>query len=446
MATESPVTPGRGWRLPLTARSLPEVHGSVAIPLDAGFWRKLFAFAGPGYLVAVGYMDPGNWATDLAGGARYGYTLLAVIMLSNLMAILLQALAARLGIASGRDLAQACRDHYSRPTVIFLWVLCEIAIAACDLAEVIGAAIALNLLFGLPLIWGVCLTALDVLVVLYLQNRGFRYVEALVVGLILLIAGSFAVELWLAKPDVAGVAAGFLPRSIILRDSSMLYIAIGILGATVMPHNLYLHSSIVQTRKYQDTYEGKREAIRFASIDSAVALMFALFINAAILVMAAATFHGTGHQDVADIGDAYQLLSPLLGTTMASVLFAVALLCSGQNATLTGTLAGQIVMEGFINLRLRPWLRRLITRLIAIIPAVIVVAVYGERGAGPLIIVSQVILSLQLSFAVIPLVMFTSDKDKMGPFVNPWWMTALAWVVAVIIALLNVWWLVITFG
>jgi manganese transport protein len=410
MAIESPVTPNRGWRIPSSAHSLPEVHASVPIPHDAGFWRKLSAFAGPGYLVAVGYMDPGNWATDLAGGARYGYALLSVIMLSNLMAILLQALAARLGIASGRDLAQACRDHYSRPTVIFLWLLCEIAIAACDLAEVIGAAIALNLLFGLPLIWGVCLTALDVLVVLYLQHRGFRYVEALVVGLILAIAGSFAIELWLAKPHLVGVAAGFLPRSIILRDSSMLYIAIGILGATVMPHNLYLHSSIVQTRKYHDTYEGKREAIRFASLDSAVALMFALFINAAILVMAAATFYGTGHQDVADIGDAYQLLSPLLGTTMASVLFAVALLCSGQNATLTGTLAGQIVMEGFINLRLRPWLRRLITRLIAIIPAVIVVAMYGERGAGPLIIVSQVILSLQLSFAVIPLVMFTSTR------------------------------------
>jgi manganese transport protein len=446
MATESPATPNRGWRLPAGSRSLPEVHASVAIPLDAGFWRKLFTFAGPGYLVAVGYMDPGNWATDLAGGARYGYTLLAVIMLSNLMAILLQTLSARLGIASGRDLAQACRDHYSRPTVIFLWVLCEIAIAACDLAEVIGAAIALNLLFGLPLIWGVSLTALDVLIVLYLQNRGFRYVEALVVGLILLIAGSFAVELWLARPDLAGVASGFLPRSIILRDSNMLYIAIGILGATVMPHNLYLHSSIVQTRKYDDTYAGKREAIRFASIDSAVALMFALFINAAILVMAAATFHGTGHQDVADIGDAYQLLSPLLGTTMASVLFAVALLCSGQNATLTGTLAGQIVMEGFINLRLRPWLRRLITRLIAIIPAIIVVALYGEHGAGPLIIVSQVVLSLQLSFAVVPLVMFTSDKVKMGPFVSPRWMSALAWVAAVIIALLNVWWLVLTFG
>jgi manganese transport protein len=405
----------------------------------------MMAFAGPGYLVAVGYMDPGNWATDIAGGARFGYTLLSVIMISNLMAILLQALAARLGIASGRDLAQACRDSYSRKTTIALWLLCEIAIAACDLAEVVGAAIALNLLFGLPLIWGVCLTALDVLIVLYLQNHGFRYVEALVVGLILAIAGSFAVELWLARPDMAAVATGFIPRSEILANGQMLYIAIGILGATVMPHNLYLHSSIVQTRKYLDTREGKAEAIRFASIDSAVALMSALFINAAILVMAAASFHGTGHQDVADISDAYLLLSPLLGTTMASVLFAVALLCSGQNATLTGTLAGQIVMEGFINLRLRPWLRRLITRLIAIIPAVIVTILYGERGTGPLLILSQVVLSLQLPFAVFPLVAFTSDPAKMGAFVNPLWVKLLAWTVAVIIAALNVWLLYQTF-
>jgi manganese transport protein len=439
MNTEIPPATSRGWRLPSSGLSLPEVHGSVGIPEGAGFWRKLFAFAGPGYLVAVGYMDPGNWATDLAGGARYGYTLLSVIMISNLMAILLQALSARLGIASGRDLAQACRDSYSRPAVIGLWLLCEIAIAACDLAEVIGAAIALNLLFHLPLLWGVILTALDVLVVLFLQHRGFRYVEALVVALICLIAGSFAIELWLSRPDMAGVALGFVPRTIILRDPSMLYIAIGILGATVMPHNLYLHSSIVQTRKYADTAAGKAEAIRFASIDSAGALMFALFINAAILIMAAATFHGTGHQDVAEIGDAYQLLSPLLGTTMASILFAVALLCSGQNATLTGTLAGQIVMEGFINLRIRPWLRRLITRVVAIIPAIIVVLLYGERGTGPLIIFSQVILSLQLPFAVFPLVIFTSDRHKMGEFVNPGWLKVLAWTVAVIIAILNGW-------
>jgi manganese transport protein len=390
-------------------------------------------------------MDPGNWATDLAGGARYGYTLLSVIMLSNLMAILLQALSARLGIASGRDLAQACRDSYSKPVTIVLWLLCEVAIAACDLAEVIGAAIALNLLLGLPLIWGVCLTALDVLIVLFLQNRGFRYVEALVIALIALIAGSFAVELWLSRPDVTALAVGFIPRAEILRNPSMLYIAIGILGATVMPHNLYLHSSIVQTRKYGDSFEAKREAIRFASIDSAVALMFALFINAAILIMAAATFHGSGHQDVGEIGDAYKLLSPLLGTTLASVLFAVALLCSGQNATLTGTLAGQIVMEGFINLRIRPWLRRLVTRLIAIVPAVIVIAMYGDSGTTPLIILSQVVLSLQLPFAVFPLVMFTGDPHKMGPFANPLWVKVLAWTVAIIIAVLNVYLLYQTF-
>ena len=435
-----------GWRSARNAKSLPEVHGSIAVPHEAGFWRKLFAFAGPGYLVAVGYMDPGNWATDLAGGARFGYTLLSVIMISNLMAILLQAMAARLGIASGRDLAQACRDSYSRPTAFLLWILCEIAIAACDLAEVLGAAIALNLLLGLPLIWGVCLTALDVLVVLFLQHRGFRYVEALVVSLIVLIAGSFAVEMWLSKPAVGALALGFIPRAEILRNGEMLYIAIGILGATVMPHNLYLHSSIVQTRKYQDTRDGKREAIRFATIDSSVALMSALFINAAILIMAAATFHGTGYDTVADIGDAYKLLSPLLGTTLASTLFAVALLCSGQNATLTGTLAGQIVMEGFINLRIRPWLRRLITRLIAIIPAVIVISIYGDRGSGPLIILSQVILSLQLPFAVFPLVAFTSDRGKMGEFVNPLWVTILAWTVALVIAALNIYLLWQTFS
>jgi manganese transport protein len=436
----------RGWRLPSSELSLPEVHGSIAIPHTAGFWRKMFAFAGPGYLVAVGYMDPGNWATDLAGGARFGYALLSVIMISNLMAILLQALAARLGIASGRDLAQACRDSYSKPTTFFLWILCEIAIAACDLAEVLGAAIALNLLFGLPLIWGVCLTALDVLIVLYLQHRGFRYVEILVVSLILLIAGSFAIEIYLARPSLSGIAAGFVPTPQILTNPEMLYVAIGILGATVMPHNLYLHSSIVQTRKYQETKEGKREAIRFATIDSSFALMSALFINAAILIMAAATFHGTMYEDVADIGDAYKLLSPLLGTSAASTLFAVALLCSGQNATLTGTLAGQIVMEGFINLRIRPWLRRLITRLIAIVPAVIVLIIYGDQGSGPLLILSQVILSLQLPFAVFPLVAFTSDRHKMGDFVSPVWVRLLAWIVALVIAALNAWLLYQTFA
>lgn len=431
-----------GWRKARDSASLPEIHGSIAIPHGAGFWRKLMAFAGPGYLVAVGYMDPGNWATDIAGGAQFGYALLSVVMISNLMAILLQALAARLGIASGRDLAQACRDSYSKQTTVALWILCEIAIAACDLAEVVGAAIALNLLFGLPLIWGVCLTSLDVLIVLFLQHKGFRYVEALVVGLILAIAGCFAIELWLAKPNMTDVAFGFIPQPEILKNPAMLYIAIGILGATVMPHNLYLHSSIVQTRKYMDTHEGKREAIRFASIDSAVALMSALFINAAILIMAAATFHGTGNQGVADIADAHELLAPLLGTSAASILFAVALLCSGQNATLTGTLAGQIVMEGFINLRLRPWLRRLVTRLIAIVPAVVVTAIYGEAGTGSLLIASQVVLSLQLPFAVFPLVAFTSNRAKMGAFVNPRWVIALAWTVAIVIAALNVWLLV----
>ena len=437
---EPPVPQARhGWRRESTTVSLPEVHGSIPVPTTGTFWRKLLAFAGPGYLVAVGYMDPGNWATDLAGGARYGYTLLSVIMLSNLMAILLQALSARLGIASGRDLAQACRDHYSRPVTFILWLLCEIAIAACDLAEVVGSAIALNLLFGLPLTWGVCLTALDVLIVLYLQQYRFRYVEVLVVLLILGIAGSFAVELFLSRPDVLGVVGGLVPSPEIVQNPQMLYIAVGILGATVMPHNLYLHSSIIQTRKYGDALESRAQAIRFATIDSTVALMSALFLNGAILVMAAATFHGTPHEDVADISDAYLLLAPLLGTQLASTLFAVALLFSGQNATLTGTLAGQIVMEGFLNIRLRPWLRRLITRLIAIIPALTTVILYGERGTGALLILSQVILSLQLPFAVFPLVIFVGDRRKMGGLVAPKWMMWLAWPVAIFIAALNVW-------
>jgi manganese transport protein len=435
-----------GWRRPSSTVSLPEVHGSIPVPTTGPFWRKLFAFAGPGYLVAVGYMDPGNWATDLAGGARYGYTLLSVIMLSNLMAILLQALSARLGIASGRDLAQACRDHYSRPVTFVLWLLCEIAIAACDLAEVVGSAIALNLLFGLPLTWGVCLTAFDVLIVLYLQQYRFRYVEGLVVLLILGIAGSFAIELFLAHPYLVGVFRGVVPSPEIVKNPDMLYIAVGILGATVMPHNLYLHSSIIQTRKYGDAVESRRQAIRFATIDSTVALMSALFLNGAILVMAAATFHGTTHEDVADISDAYLLLAPLLGTQLASTLFAIALLFSGQNATLTGTLAGQIVMEGFLNIRLRPWLRRLITRLIAIIPALTTVILYGERGTGALLILSQVILSLQLPFAVFPLVMFVGDRRKMGTLVAPKWMMWLAWPVAVVIAALNVWLLYQTLG
>ena len=439
---------GVPWRHERSTLSLPEVHGTIPVPVTASFWRKLFAFAGPGYLVAVGYMDPGNWASDIAGGARFGYALLSMIMLSNLMAILLQALSARLGIASGRDLAQACRDAYSRPVTIGLWLLCEIAIAACDLAEVLGAAIALNLLFGIPLLFGVCLTALDVIIVLSMQHRGFRYVEALVVLLILGIAGCFAVELWLAKPPLGEGARGFLPTLEIARNPEMLYIAIAILGATVMPHNLYLHSSIVQTRKYTDSDESRRDAIRFATIDSTIALMSALFINAAILIVAAGVFHGTGYDQIADISDAYKTLTPLLGTAAASTLFAVALLLSGQNSTLTGTLAGQIVMEGFLSIRLRPWLRRLVTRLIAIIPAIVVLVIYGDAGTGPLLLLSQVILSLQLPFAVFPLIMFTGDRAKMGKFVAPFWMRAIAWPIAFFIAGLNAWmlWQMMTGG
>ncbi|MBA2744282.1 MAG: Nramp family divalent metal transporter [Chthoniobacterales bacterium] len=433
-----------GWRTVPQRPSLSEVHRSLVVPQSASFVRKLLAFAGPGFLVAVGYMDPGNWATDLAGGSKYNYSLLSVIMISNLMAILLQALSLKLGIATGRDLAQACRDHYSRPVSFCLWLICELAISACDLAEVIGSAIALNLLFGIPLLAGVCITALDVLVVLFLQNKGFRYIEALVITLIAVVGGCFTWEIIASHPDIFGIAAGFVPSTKIVSDPGMLYIAIGILGATVMPHNLYLHSSIVQTRRYELTPSGKRDAIKFATIDSTVALMFALFINAAILIVAAATFHTRGRSDVAEIQDAYKLLSPMLGVTGASTLFALALLASGQNSTLTGTLAGQIVMEGFLNIRLRPWLRRLLTRGIAIVPAIIVTVISGESGTTNLLILSQVILSLQLSFAVVPLVLFTSDKLKMGEFVNGRTVKCLAWFIAIVIGLLNAWLLVQT--
>jgi manganese transport protein len=427
-----------GWRRPRLAPSLAEVYRSV--PVSGGaWWRKALAFSGPGYLVAVGYMDPGNWATDLAGGSRFGYTLLSVILVANLTAILLQGLAAKLGIVTGRDLAQACRDHYSRPTTLVLWVLCEVAIAACDLAEVIGSAIALNLLFGIALPWGIAITSLDVLVVLYLQHRGFRLLEALVTVLIATIAGCFLFEILLARPDPRAILAGFVPTPSILADPNKLYIAISILGATVMPHNLYLHSSIVQTRRYDETAAGKRMALRYAFLDSTVALSCALFINAAILVVAAATFHRPGHPVVAEIQEAYRLLTPLLGVAGASGVFAFALLASGQNSTLTGTLAGQIVMEGFLNIRLRPWLRRLITRLLAIVPAALVAIFSGESGTAKLLILSQVILSLQLSFAVIPLVRFTSDRVKMGAFVNPSWLKVLAYGTALVIALLNGW-------
>ncbi|MDQ3197312.1 MAG: Nramp family divalent metal transporter [Pseudomonadota bacterium] len=428
-----------GWRREQATPSLPEANASLAVPRGASFWRKMLAFSGPGYLVAVGYMDPGNWATDLAGGSRFNYTLLSVIMISNLMAILLQALALRLGIVTGRDLAQACRDHFSPRVSFVLWVLCELAIIACDLAEVIGSAIALNLLFGIPLVWGVLLTAFDVMILLLLQNRGFRWLEAVVIALVLTIGVSFAAQIVFSHPDIAAIARGFVPSPQIVTNPEMLYIAIGILGATVMPHNLYLHSSIAQTRNYARTREGKKEAIKFATIDSTLALMLALFINSAILIVAAAAFYSSGKHEVAEIGEAYQLLSPILGVAGASTLFAVALLASGQASTLTGTLAGQIVMEGFLNIRLRPWLRRLVTRLIAIVPAVIVTALYGESGTARLLILSQVVLSMQLSFAVIPLVMFTSDRRKMGEFVSPPWRIALAWSVAVLIAVLNIW-------
>src|SRR6184192_1458708 len=431
-----------GWRVDRTSPSLPESHRTILIAPGAGFWRKLLAFSGPGYLVAVGYMDPGNWATDLAGGSGFGYTLLSIILLSNLMAILLQALCARLGIATQRDLAQACHDHYSQPVSFALWIICELAICACDLAEVIGSAIALNLLFKIPLVIGVCITALDVLAVLYLQNKGFRYIEALVVVLILTIGGCFLFEIIFSKPELRAVLGGFAPHAEVIRNRDMLYIAIGILGATVMPHNLYLHSSVVQTRNYEQSSAGKGEAIKFATIDSSVALMFALFINAAILIVAAATFHAHGQQGVAEIQDAYKLLSPTLGVPIASALFAFALLASGQNSTLTGTLAGQIVMEGFLNIRLRPWLRRLITRVFAIIPAALTAIFFGENGTARLLILSQVILSLQLSFAVFPLVQFTSDRAKMGEFVNPGWLKALAYLVACAIAGFNGWLLV----
>ncbi|PWK15646.1 Nramp family divalent metal transporter [Tumebacillus permanentifrigoris] len=434
---QATLTPETGWRTEKVSNSLSEVYRSMPVPKKGSWFRKFMAFFGPGYLVAVGYMDPGNWATDIAGGSKFGYTLLSVILISNLMAILLQALSGKLGIATGRDLAQACRDAYSRPVSFLLWVLCELAIAACDLAELIGSAIALNLLFGLPLLWGVLLTSVDVLLVLLLQNKGFRYIEAMVIALILTIGLCFGVELFLSKPDMGGVMSGFVPSAEIITNPAMLYIAIGILGATVMPHNLYLHSSIVQTRSYDETALGKREAIKYSTWDSTIALLFALFINAAILILASATFHSTGNTEVAEIQDAYHLLTPLLGTTAASILFGVALLASGQNSTLTGTLAGQIVMEGFLNIRIKAWLRRLITRVIAIIPAVIVTALYGESGTIDLLILSQVILSLQLSFAVIPLVKFTSDKKKMGEFVNPLWLKILAWTVAVVIAGLN---------
>jgi manganese transport protein len=421
------------------AKSLPEVHKSIPVPAHYSFWRKLLVFAGPGFLVAVGYMDPGNWATDLAGGAKFGYALLSVILLSNFFAMLLQHLALKLGVVTGRDLAQICREQYSKKTAIFLWLMAEIMIMACDLAEVLGSAIALNLLFGIPILWGVVITALDVFIILLLQNKGFRYLEALIITLIGTISLSFIVELILSSPEIGPLLAGFIPTTQLVFNPEMLYLAIGILGATVMPHNLYLHSAIVQTRNYEETEKGKKEAVKFATIDSTFALTIALFVNASILIVSAAVFHFSGNQDVAEIETAYKLLTPLLGTSAASILFAVALLASGQNATITGTLAGQIIMEGFINLRIKPWLRRIITRLMAIVPAVIFIALYGDRSVTDLLIFSQVVLSIQLPFAIFPLVSITSNKKIMGNFANGEILKIFAWAIALLIASLNVW-------
>lgn len=433
------------WRRDKTSNSLSEVYSSVKVPQNGSFWRKYLAFAGPGLMVAVGYMDPGNWATDIAGGAQFGYTLLSVILISNIFAMVLQHLSVKLGVVAERDLAQACRDHFNPTTNFILWIFCEIAIAACDLAEVIGSAIALNLLFEIPLTWGIVITTVDVLIILLLQSKGFRWIESIVGGLIFIILACFIYELIISKPAVNELLGGLVPKAEIVQNPAMLYIAIGILGATVMPHNLYLHSSIVQTRDYPRNREGKKEAIKFATLDSTFSLMLAFFINGAILILAAATFHVSGNHDVADIHDAYKLLTPILGASMASIVFAIALLASGQNSTLTGTLAGQIVMEGFLNIKLKPWLRRLITRLIAVIPALIVAILYGEKGTTDLLVLSQVILSMQLSFAVVPLVMFTSDKAKMGEFVNRPFLKICVWIISFIIIILNVYLLYQTF-
>ncbi len=442
MLEETPVT--AGWREQGGNPSLPEVHRSIAVPLNVGWLRKLLAFAGPGYLVAVGYMDPGNWATDIAGGAMYNYRLLSVILISNFLAIFLQALAAKLGIVAGRDLAQACRDAYGKPVSLMLWLSAEIAIVACDIAEVIGAAIALNLLWHIPMVIGVVLTALDVLIVLALQHKGFRWLEILVITLIATMMAIFALELIYARPEVAAVLSGFVPHTEIIRNRDMLYIALGILGATVMPHNLYLHSSIVQTRAYGKTFAELRDALKMAYTDSTIALTLALFVNAAILILAAATFYRTGRHDVDSIQKAYKLISPIVGASLATPLFAIALLASGQNSTLTGTMAGQIVLEGFTHLHIKPWLRRMISRGLAIVPAVLVIARYGENGTEKLLIFSQVVLSAQLSFAVIPLVQFTSNRDKMGPFVNGAWTKATGWSIAVVIAALNIYLVYVT--
>ena len=425
------------WRSKVEMASLPEVFRSIPVPKGGPAWRRLLAFVGPGYLVAVGYMDPGNWSTDIAGGSQFGYLLMSAVLISSLMAVFLQALSAKLGIVTGRDLAQACRDAYSTPTSIMLWLSAEVAIVACDIAEVLGAAIALNLLFNLPLIFGVIITAFDVLIVLGLQSKGFRWIESFVITLIGTMMIIFGLELIYSKPDWHGVMVGLIPAKSVVMDHTKLYAALGILGATVMPHNLYLHSSIVQTRRFGKTRAELKDAIKMATIDSSVALTLAFFINAAILIVAAAVFFRSGHHDIVDIKPAYKLLSPLLGVSIAAPLFAIALLASGQNSTLTGTLAGQIVLEGFLHVKIQPWLRRLISRSIALVPAIGAVWLYGEKGLGDLMNFSQVVLSAQLSFAVVPLIQFTSDKSKMAEFTNGWWTKWVGWGMAAIIAGLN---------
>ena len=431
-----PETP-HGWRKPVDRPSLPEVFHSIAVPKDATSWRRFLAFFGPGYLIAVGYMDPGNWATDISGGSVYSYRLLSVILIANFTAIFLQALAAKLGLVTGRDLAQACRDSYSKPVSLFLWLSAEIGIVACDVAEVIGAGIALNLLFHIPLLLGCALTALDVLAVLALQGKGFRYVEALVITLIGTMMVIFTIEMIYARPAWFGVLAGFVPHAEIVRDPAMLYIALGILGATVMPHNLYLHSSIVQTRRIGTEAKEIKGAIQSSYLDSTVALMLALFVNAAILILAAAVFYKHGHHEVGDIQGAYKLLTPLMGVGLATPLFAIALLASGQNSTLTGTMAGQVILEGFTHYQIPAWLRRLISRMLAIVPTLIIVGLYGMSGTGKLLIFSQVVLSVQLSFAVIPLVQFTGDRLKMGAFANGLATKLIGWTLAFVIFGLN---------
>ncbi|AEU09365.1 MULTISPECIES: Nramp family divalent metal transporter [Blattabacterium] len=429
--------PIKGWRKKNKSPSLSEVFSTVYVPKKKGIWRKFFAFTGPGLLIAVGYMDPGNWATDIAGGSKFGYMLLSVIFISNIFAIILQHLSLKLGIVCERDLAQACRDHYPPFISFILWILCEIAIASCDLAEIIGSVLALKLLFGIPITWGVLITTIDVLLILFFQYKGFRYIESVVAVLIFTILICFSFEIISSKPEILPILKGIIPNPEIIKNSHSFYISIGILGATVMPHNLYLHSSIIQTRNYQRTIEGKKMAIKYATIDSTLSLSLAFFINAAILIISAATFHKYGHTEVADILDAHKLLSPILGSSLSGVFFALALLASGQNSTLTGTLSGQIVMEGFLHIRLKPWVRRLITRLIAIVPAMIASIIYGEKGTAELLIISQIILSIQLSFAIIPLVNFTGDYNKMGLFVNGPFLKILSWFITIIIVLLN---------